>query len=184
MIRYVTQKTTSAPVTRPHDTPCDTREAGGRPRSGGAMDPGQSSSVADKMRLPRRKGLVTVSVAAHLLVVFGLWVAGMWKLERVEAGERPFDLAVAPQPPEDSGSPAGSPAPKMKAKKPHEKPKTIVKEPVQPEEIKKPDVVATAEATNTSETGTGTGTGSGSGSGSGNGLGSGSGSGSGSDTVI
>jgi outer membrane biosynthesis protein TonB len=127
-------------------------------------------------RSGRRRLLVVVSVGAHVAVVFGLFAAGIWKIEKVEAGRMPVDLAYFPQP-EESGS-EGASAPKVERFKPkkHEQ-KRIVEEMVQPTEVKKDVEEPTPEAT---DIGVGSGSGGGSGSGSGSGTGTGSGSGSGS----
>ena len=132
-----------------------------------------------------RKALVTSSIGIHIGVAFGLFAAGVWKLERLDARERPIDLTVAPQPDDGGGSPEGSPVPEMNKKKKKEHEKTVVKDPVQPTEIKKADADATPATTGDgsgggSGNGSGSGTGNGSGTGSGNGSGDGSGNGSGS----
>lgn len=121
-----------------------------------------------------RKVLVTSSIGIHIAVAFGLFAAGVWKLERLDAKQRSFDLAVAPQPEEGGGGQESSKAPEFKKKK--KKPeKQVVTETVQPTEIKKPD----ADTTPADKSGDGNGSGSGAGSGSGTGSGTGSGSGSG-----
>jgi outer membrane biosynthesis protein TonB len=134
------------------------------------------------MRTSGRSVLITASIGIHVVVGFAFVASSIWKIEQLEAGTRPFDLAVAPDPQPEAGSPEGSPAPKMKPKKKHEQEKKVVEETVQPTETKKPDPadVAKAAFADANASGTGNGLGSGSGSGSGNGLGSGSGSGSGS----
>jgi hypothetical protein len=126
-----------------------------------------------------RKVLVTSSIGIHIGVAFGLFAAGVWKLERLDARERPIDLAVAPQPDDGGGSPPGSPAPELKKKKKKPQEKTVVKEPVQPTEIPK-KLDADPTPANTDGNGSGSGGGSGNGSGSGTGTGSGNGSGNGS----
>jgi periplasmic protein TonB len=134
------------------------------------------------MRTSGRTVLVTVSLGLHVVVGFAFFVSSVWDIEKLEAGNRPFDLAVAPQPEPEGGSPEGSPAPEFKPKKKHEEqPKKVVEETVQPEQ-KKPEQAQTAATafSSANASATGTGTGSGTGSGSGNGFGSGSGSGSGS----
>jgi outer membrane biosynthesis protein TonB len=106
-----------------------------------------------------RKALVTSSIGIHIGVAFGLFAAGVWKLERLDARERPIDLAVAPQPNDGGGSPEGSPAPEMKKKKPKQE-KKVVKEPVQPTELPK-KLDADTTAANTDGQGSGGGSGSG-----------------------
>lgn len=109
----------------------------------------------------KRPLLVAVSLAVHLAIVLGLFVAGFWKLDRLDAPRRRIDLAVAPPPPPaPSGSPAAAEHEPFKKKQP----KVVTTEIVQPDVVTDPE-----DKPNTSaqpSTGTG-GTGSGSGSGSG-----------------
>ena len=51
-------------------------------------------------RPSRRRPLIVVSVGLHFVVMFGLFVAGFWKLDRLEAGHRSVDIAYFPSPPE------------------------------------------------------------------------------------
>jgi hypothetical protein len=123
-----------------------------------------------------RRTLVVVSVGIHVAIVFGLFVSGIWEIEKVEAGRMPVDLAYVAEH-QDNGS-EGAAAPKaekfkQKAKKEQKK---LVTETVQPVEIKKEEKLEPLVTT----TGDGDGSGSGSGSGSGRGTGTGSGSGDGS----
>ena len=47
-----------------------------------------------------RRWLVAVSITAHLCILAGVFVSGIWRLERLDAAPRKFDLAVqAPPPP-------------------------------------------------------------------------------------
>jgi cysteine-rich repeat protein len=47
-----------------------------------------------------RRWLVAVSVTAHLCILAGVFISGIWRLERLDAGPRKFALAVqAPPPP-------------------------------------------------------------------------------------
>jgi protein TonB len=137
------------------------------------------------MRTSGRTVLITASIGVHLAVGFAFFVSSVWKIEQLEAGNRPFDLKVAGDPPPDDGSPEGSPAPEFKQKKKKEQPpeKKIVEETVQPTETKKPEPSDAAKAAfseaNASAGGNGLGSGAGYGSGIGRGSGSGSGSGSG-----
>ena len=66
----------------------------------------------------KRPLLVAVSLSVHLVVVLGLFVAGFWRLDRLDAPRRTIDLAVAPPPPPaPSGSPsAAEPEPFTKQK--------------------------------------------------------------------
>ncbi|HUS27825.1 MAG TPA: hypothetical protein VMZ53_04935 [Kofleriaceae bacterium] len=135
------------------------------------------------MRTSGRTVLIVTSIGLHAVVGFAFFVSSVWKIERIEAGNRPFDLAMQPDPQPEPGSPEGSPAPEFKKKKKKEQQeKKVVVDTVQPEEIKKPDPSEASKAAFTgANAGTnGNGLGSGAGSGSGNGLGSGTGSGSGS----
>lgn len=135
------------------------------------------------MRTSGRTVLITASIGVHLAVGFAFFVSSVWKIERLEAGNRPFDLKVAADPPEEQGSPEGSPAPEFKKKKKKEQQeKKVVEETVQPTETKKPDPSEAAKAafSDANASAGGNGLGSGAGDGSGNGRGSGSGSGSGS----
>lgn len=139
------------------------------------------------MRKPRPTLLVAV-IGLHAAVVFAFVVSSIWKIEKLEAGTRPFDLAVAPEAQPEPGSPEGSPAPKFKPKHPHDKKDKEITHDVTQPETKKPDEQAAAKAVadaTASVFGNGNGEGSGSSNGSGNGLGSGkgSGTGSGSDCV-
>lgn len=109
-----------------------------------------------------RPHLIPVSLAIHLAVVLALFVAGFWKLDRLEAPRRPLDLAVAPPPPP---APAGSPAAGQHEPFKAKKPRVIAKEITQPPREKEPDVTpaATTAQPTTGAGGTGTGDGDGSG---------------------
>jgi TonB family protein len=110
----------------------------------------------------KRPLLVVVSLGVHLAIVLALFVAGFWKLDRLDAPRRTIDLAVAPPPPPaPSGSPAaGEPEP-FTRKRPKVKPPVIT----QPEIVKSDEVVATASTASTAIGTGGAGTGDGSGSG-------------------
>lgn len=107
-----------------------------------------------------RSTLVITSVGFHIVVVAGFFVAGFWKLERLDAERRPIDLAVAPQPPPaPSGGPSAAPSEPFK-----KKPRTVTKTLVQPHVIDpevKPAQTATEPGLGAGGTGTGTGSGSG-----------------------
>ena len=111
-----------------------------------------------------RRTIIVASIGVHAAFAFALFAAGVWHLQRLDAGHRRFDLAIAePPPPAPSGS-----APAAHAL--HIVPKVhrrIVHEPVQP-------TLRTELQVTTDPPGSGTGSGSDSG-----GTGSGSGSGSG-----
>ncbi len=104
--------------------------------------------------------LVVTSLGVHVIVVAGLFVAGVWSLERLEPGRRSLDLAVMSQPPPAAaGSPAAAKAEPFKKKRPR-----VTTDIVQPQK-READV---KPAASTSEDGSGAG-GSGSGAGSGSG---------------
>jgi TonB family protein len=109
-----------------------------------------------------RSTLVVTSVGFHIAVVAAFFVAGAWKLERLDRGRQPIDLAVAPSPPPPapSGSPAAAVSEPFK-----KKPRTVTKALVQPTRVDRDVTPATASAA-LDAVGTG-GTGSGAGSGSG-----------------
>jgi TonB family protein len=46
-----------------------------------------------------RRWLVAVSITAHLCILAGVFVSGIWRIGRLEAGPRKFDLAVQTPPP-------------------------------------------------------------------------------------
>ena len=46
-----------------------------------------------------RRWLVAVSVTAHLCILTGVFVSGIWRLERLDPGKPRFSLAVQPPPP-------------------------------------------------------------------------------------
>ncbi len=108
-----------------------------------------------------RRYLVAFSLSAHLAVVFGLFVAGFWRLDRLDSPRHTIDLAVAsPPPPAPSGSPsAATPEPFVK-KKPRVIPKVLT-QPTLPEPETKP--AATELPPSDGDGGTGSGAGSGSG---------------------
>ena len=102
-----------------------------------------------------RRWLVVVSIAAHLSILIGLFVSGLWRIDRLERGpvRARLDGWHPPPPPAPSGGPVAAKLPdfvpkarKTIAKGPHQ-PQTRIEEPPKPPEI-------------------GTGDGSGSGSGS------------------
>ena len=108
-----------------------------------------------------RSPLIVTSIGFHLVVVAGFFVAGLWKLERLDGERRPIDIAVSPPPPPaPSGSPAAAPSEPFK-----KKPRTVTKALVQPTVID-PQTKPASTATDSTAVGTG-GTGSGAGSGSG-----------------
>jgi protein TonB len=105
-----------------------------------------------------RRTIILASLALHAGLVFAFFVAGFWRLERVEAGRLTVAIAVPlPPPPAPSGGASPSKAPTIT-------PKRIVHETTQPQvrpiEAKPVDTVATTP-------GIGEGSGAGSGSGSG-----------------
>ena len=110
----------------------------------------------------KRPLLVAVSLSIHLVVVLGLFIAGFWKIEQLDAPRRTIDLAVAPPPPPaPSGSPSAGEHEPFKKKKPARViPKVITQPEPDQTETEKP---TTTETPSTGDGGTGTGSGSGSG---------------------
>ncbi len=108
-----------------------------------------------------RPTLVATSLVVHLAIVLALFIAGFWKLDRLDAPRHRVDLAVAPPPPPaPAGSPAGAKV-KLERKQPKHVTHDIVIAP-KPEPEEPP--TAAAEIPGDGE-GSGSGTGSGSGSG-------------------
>lgn len=108
-----------------------------------------------------RRYLVAVSLTVHLAIVLGLFVAGFWRIDRLDAPRRTIDLAVAaPPPPAPSGSPSAAKAEPFTKKKPRAIPKVIT-QPEPPDPETRP--VASTLPPSTGDGGTGSGAGSGSG---------------------
>ncbi|HEY4057298.1 MAG TPA: energy transducer TonB [Kofleriaceae bacterium] len=121
------------------------------------------------MHAMSKRWLIIVSVGIHVGIAIGLFVSGVWHIERLEAGKAHLALGVMipGEGPEGGGEPGHKPADPPKVKP--DKPKTPVKTPVQPpEHVQKPDdpkpEVASADTTGDGE-GSGTGEGSGKGEG-------------------
>jgi len=102
-----------------------------------------------------RAWLIGISLALHLALIFGLFVAGAWRVEQLDPAKHRIDLAVALPPPPAA---SGSPTPKAQTITPK---RQVVHQTVQPEHHLDTTPVETSEIA-----GTGSGTGSGSGSGS------------------
>ena len=101
-----------------------------------------------------RAWLIGISLCLHLALIFGLFVAGMWRVDQLDPAKHRIDLAVQlPPPPAASGSPALKP---QKIVPIH---RHIVHEIVLPEHVTTPPVVA--DITDVGGTGSGTGSGSG-----------------------
>ena len=101
-----------------------------------------------------RHWLVGVSLVLHIAVIFGLFVAGMWRVDRLDAAKHHIDLAVQLPPP---AAAAGGPTLKAQAfthKPPRHKPTELV-------QIEKP--VTDTASTETGGPGLGSGIGSGDG---------------------
>jgi TonB family protein len=97
------------------------------------MDRRRRSCVADRMT---HSWLVVASGVAHLAVAGGLFVAGVWRLERLDAPRvdtRP--ITVMTQPPAPSGGSVAPVPPKILRKVPPKKPPVVV----QPEVAKHHD---------------------------------------------
>jgi protein TonB len=101
-----------------------------------------------------RRLLLSISLAIHLAILFGLFVAGAWKLDRLDPGKHHIDLAVALPPPP---APAGGPP----AAVPVSNPKRHITHDLVIPTRRVPEAVTTSPA------GSGEGSGSGSGRGSG-----------------
>jgi len=107
-----------------------------------------------------RRWLVLISAAFHLALVFGLFVAGFWKLEQLDRPRISVALSQPlPPPPAPAGGAAPTQAPKFTPKTPKIIPKVLTQQPEKPIETEKPVATTT------------TGGGEGSGAGSGNGSG-------------
>ncbi|HEX4456228.1 MAG TPA: TonB family protein [Kofleriaceae bacterium] len=109
-----------------------------------------------------RKWLVGVSLVVHIAILFAVFVAGAWRLDRLDAGKHHVDIAYVQPPPPASG---GAPKAAAQAFTPKQH---IVHETVQPVPHVAP---APVEATADSSEGTGTGAGVGSNPGDGEGSG-------------
>ena len=105
-----------------------------------------------------RRWLVLISAALHLALVFGLFVAGFWRLEQLERPRISVAIAVPLPPPPPA--PAGGAAP---TKAQTITPKVVAHAPVQPE----PRPVEAPKPVEATSPGGGVGSGSGSGTGSG-----------------
>jgi TonB family protein len=112
-----------------------------------------------------RKWLVGVSLVVHIAIIFGLFVAGAWRIDRLDAVRHRVDIAYAPPPPPASG---GSPKAAAQTFTPKQH---IVHETVQPvQHVAAAPVEATADADAGDSTGTGTGSGTNPGDGEGSGV--------------
>ncbi len=101
-----------------------------------------------------RKWLVGVSLVVHIAIIFGLFVAGAWRIDRLDPGKHRVDIGYVTPPPAASG---GSPKAATQTFTPKQH---TVHETVQPvQHVAAAPVVATADA---GATGTGTGAGVGS----------------------
>lgn len=104
-----------------------------------------------------RRWLVLVSAALHLAIVFGLFIAGFWRLDRLDRPRIAVAIAVPlPPPPAPSGGAAPTKAPTFTRKH-------VAHDPVQPE----PRPAGEQKPIETTTGGGGEGSGSGSGRGSG-----------------
>jgi TonB family protein len=104
-----------------------------------------------------RKWLIGVSLAVHIAIIFGLFVAGMWRIDRLDPAKHHVEIGAPPLPPV-----AASGSPKLAAQ-PFTPKRHLVHETVQPVERV---AQAPVEAATTDAVGTGTGAGTGDGSGS------------------
>jgi TonB family protein len=107
-----------------------------------------------------RRYLIPFSLTVHLVLVLGLFVAGFWRIEKLDAPRNPFDLAVpGPPPPAPAGGEQQAKREPFKKKQPKTRPTVLVQPTV--------ELVAEKPQLTTETTGTGNGSGPGSGSGSG-----------------
>src|SRR5689334_12783553 len=129
-------KTTSAPTTA---TPTIRSAAAGQGLPTPALDRGARWCVAHLMS---RRWLVAVSIAAHLSIVIGLFVSGVWRLDRLEHGplHARLDGWRPPPPPASSSGPVAAKlpdfvpkAPKTIAKGIHQPQLHVEDKPIQPE---------------------------------------------------
>src|SRR5213078_4269478 len=123
-------KTTIAPTTA---TPTIAPAAPGQGLPTAALDRGPRSCVAHLMS---RRWLVAVSVVAHLAIVVGLVISGIWRIDQVERGRirsQPIGVPLPPPPP-----PGGQVAKSDPVKPETKGAVTVVRTPHQP----KPSVVA------------------------------------------
>lgn len=82
--------------------------------------------------------LIAVSMGAHLAVAGGLFVAGIWRIERMEDHNRSRAEILQPAPPP---APSGGPvAAKLPDIKPKDRPPHVAKGPVQPTSTPKPPI--------------------------------------------
>jgi TonB family protein len=110
-------------------------------------------------RTSRKLWVVVGSIVAHLGIGVGVFAAGVWDVERLDGNFQRMSPVAALMPmPEAGGGEV-----KLREVKIEQKERTIVKEPVQPTEIKPTD---DKPAVTTTSIGNGSGEGSGSGSGS------------------
>jgi periplasmic protein TonB len=103
-----------------------------------------------------RHWLVGVSLVLHIAVIFGLFVAGMWRVDQLDPAKHHIDLAVQLPPP---AAPAGGPTLKAQPftpKPPRHKPPVLV-------QIEKPVTDTPTTATEIGGPGLGSGIGSGDG---------------------
>lgn len=102
-----------------------------------------------------RRWLVAVSVTAHLCILAGVFVSGIWRLERLDPGKPRFSLAVQPPPPPPAPA-GGTKAPQLIDFTPRP-PKPVAKGPRQPPTVR----VETPPVTPPPGEGSGNGSGSG-----------------------
>jgi cysteine-rich repeat protein len=98
-----------------------------------------------------RRYLIIVSVAGHLAIALGLFISGIWKIERLDYNHRLTLTLGAMMPLGDGGGGEGDDAQKEKKKQPKKKEKkhekTVVKEPRQVEKLDRDKPVEDADST-------------------------------------
>jgi cysteine-rich repeat protein len=84
--------------------------------------------------------LIAVSMAAHLAVAGGLFVASVWRIERLDGHHRFLDgIGIQPPPPAPSGGPVAVKAPEIKPKEKRHPPPVRVQPPTTPTTPVTPD---------------------------------------------
>jgi TonB family protein len=80
-----------------------------------------------------RRWLIVVSLVAHAAVAAGVFISGVWRIERLHADPRVIhDLHTPTSPPAPSGGPVAATTAPVTPKPPTQKPPVIVQPPVTP----------------------------------------------------
>jgi cysteine-rich repeat protein len=102
-----------------------------------------------------RRWLIVVSVTAHLCILAGVFVSGIWRLERLDAAPRKFDLTMQPPLPPPPAPAGGSKAPPADVPPPPRPPRPVAHGHRQPP----PVIVETPPVVTTIGDGSGSGSG-------------------------